>query len=173
MGRLFRRAPPAADHRPAMMAIISLMVLLLPLLISSTSSRKLAGLPLGVPGPADELPPEKPGPVEGIEVRPGPAGGFVVQAKVRATDVRASAGDVELRRFTAPDLAGLQGVLATLKALDPARERLLLVPAPTTTADEVVRWMDAVRAGPQGPLFPKVVLEQVTTAPAAAPPEAP
>lgn len=171
MGRLFRRAPPAADHRPAMMAIISLMVLLLPLLISSSSARKLAALPLGVPGPSDELPPETPGAVEGITVRPA-GGGFSVEARVRSTDLGAGAGDVEQRRFEAGSLAELQGVLGRLKRLDPQRERILLVPAATSQADEVVRWMDAVRAGPDGPLFPTVILEQVV-GPAAAPPAPP
>ena len=143
-----------------MMAIISLLVLLLPLLISSTSARKLAGLPLGVPGPTDELPPEAPGPVEGIEVvRMGDR--FQVQARIRNTDVRASVGDVELRTFEAADVVALQSTLATLKRLDPGRERIRLVPAPQTTAAELVLWMDAVRQGPDGELFPKVILEQV------------
>lgn len=151
-----------------MMAIISLMVLLLPLLISSSSARKLAALPLGVPGPSDELPPETPGAVEGITVRPV-GSGFSVEARVRSTDLGAGAGDVELRRFEAGSLAELQAVLGRLKRLDPQRERILLVPQGTSQAEEVVRWMDAVRAGPDGPLFPTVILEQVVGPSNAAP----
>ena len=61
------------------------------------------------------------------------------------------------------DLAELQAVLSTLKRLDPKRERITLVPAADTATDEVVRWMDAVRRGPEGELFPRVILQAVAT----------
>ena len=50
----------------------------------------------------------------------------------RNTDVRSSAGDVERRELAADDLRALQDVLATLKALDPNRKRITLVPGLTT-----------------------------------------
>ena len=140
-----------------MMSVAALMVLLLPILLMVTSAQKLTGLALGVPGPTEELPPEPPGPVERLEVRRTEAG-FVVGADVRNTDVLAQAGDTEHREFEVADLAGLREVLLTLKALDPKRVRITLVPLPTSSTDDVVHWMDVVRQGPDGPLFPRVVL---------------
>ena len=133
------------------------MVLLLPMLLMTSSMQRRAGLVLGVPGPDEELPPEVPGAVESLRVSRD-ASGFLVYAAVRNTDVVSATGDTEAREFHADTLTSLQEVLATLKRLDPARERITLVPAADTTTDEVVRWMDAVRAGPTGKLFPKVIL---------------
>ena len=52
-------------------------------------------------------------------------------------------------------------MLGRLKQLDPKRERITVVPAATTPTEEVVRWMDAVRAGPEGALFERVILQTV------------
>ncbi len=91
--------------------------------------------------------------------------GFRVEADVRNTDVRSSTGDVERRALAADDLRSLQDVLANLKALDPGRKRITLVPGPTTTTQQVVAWMDAVKIGPRGELFPEVVLQSLAGAP--------
>ena len=56
----------------------------------------------------------------------------------------------------------MQAVLATFKNLDPDRERVRLIPLRDSTTAEVVRWMDAVRYGPTGALFPRVILETQT-----------
>lgn len=145
-----------------MMSIVALMVLLLPTVLLTTSAEKLTGVTLGVSGASETLPPEPPGLVEAITVK-REAQGYAVSAAVRNSDVRASAGDTELRQYAAADLTELQGVLSTLKRLDPKRERITLVPAADTATDEVVRWMDAVRRGPDGELFPRVVLQAVAT----------
>jgi hypothetical protein len=137
------------------------MVILLPMLLMTTSARRLTGLSLSVAAPGDALPPLPPGPVERLVVTVADQG-FAVRADVRNTDVRSSAGDVERRELAAADLRGLQDVLATLKALDPSRKRITLVPGPQTTTQQVVAWMDAVKVGPRGELFPEVVLESGT-----------
>jgi hypothetical protein len=155
--RLFSQAPAGPDLRPALLSIVALMVLLLPLLLMTTSLQKRAGIALGVPGPDEELPPEVPGAVEDLRVE-RQATGYLVRASVRKTDVVGSVGNTEAKEVLATDLTGLQEVLATFKGLDPKRERITLVPALDTPTDEVVRWMDAVRAGPSGELFPKVIL---------------
>lgn len=152
--------------RPALLSIVALMVLLLPLLLMTTSAQKRTGLALGVPGPEEELPPEPPGIVERLSVERVPEG-YRLTAAVRSTDVRAAAGDTEDKSVLADNLGDLQAALATFKALDPKRERVTLIPAADTPTEEVVRWMDAVRNGPDGPLFPKVVLQ--TVQPGAAP----
>ena len=169
MGRLF--SPPSAppDMRPALLSVVALMVLLLPLLLMTTSAQKLTGLALGVPGPDEELPPEPPGAVERISVERVPEG-YQVTAAVRNTDVLSTTGDVEEKSVLAADLTALQGALATFKALDPKRDRVTLIPAADTPTEEVVRWMDAVRNGPDGPLFGKVILQTVAP-PASAPPD--
>jgi len=139
------------------------MVILLPMLLMTTSARRLTGLPLAVAAPGDALPPLPPGPIERLVVSVGDAG-YRVEADVRSTDVRASAGDVERRELSANDLSGLQGVLRTLKTLDPKRTRVTLVPGPLTTTREVVSWMDAVKMDRAGELFPEVVLQSVSGA---------
>lgn len=157
MRRLFSEAPAGPDLRPALLSIVALMVLLLPLLLMTTSLQRRAGLALGVPGPDEELPPEVPGAVEDLRVE-RQATGYLVRASVRNTDVVSASGDTEAKELLAPDLPNLQEVLATFKVMDPRRERITLVPAADTPTEEVVRWMDAVRAGPSGELFPKVIL---------------
>ena len=140
------------------MSVVALMVLLLPMVLLTTSSQKLTGLGLGVPGPTEELPPEPPGPVEGLRVV-RVADGFVISAEVRNTDVLAQVGDTERKEMRANDLSELQTALGTLKKLDPKRERITLAPNPEMETREVVAWMDAVRAGPDGELYPRVILE--------------
>lgn len=157
MGRLFREAEAQPDLRPALLAIVSLMVLLLPLLLMTTSVEKRAGVALSVPGPDEELPPEVPGAVESLRVERQETG-YRVVASVRNQDVGSSVGDTEAKELMATDLSGLQAALGTFKALDPSRTRVTLVPAPDTPTEEVVRWMDAVRRGPSGELFPDVIL---------------
>lgn len=163
MRRLFSAPPATADVRPALLSIASLMMLLLPMLLMATSAQKLTGLALSVPGPTEQLPPELPGPVEDLVVR-RVAGGYRVEASVRNTDVGSSAGDTEQKSFTEPSLSALQARLQGFKAMDPARERIRLVPAADTPTEEVVRWMDAVRAGPEGALYPRVVMDAAAAA---------
>ncbi len=141
-----------------MLSVVALMVLLLPMALMTTSAEKLTGLSLGVPGPTEELPPEPPGPVESLRVV-RVDGGYAVSALVRRTDVGASSGDVELKEFVEPDLAAMQVRLRSFKQMDPDRERVTLAPAADTPTEEVVAWMDAVRAGPEGVLYPRVILE--------------
>lgn len=136
------------------------MVLLLPLLLMTTSASKLTGLALGVPGPEEELPPEPPGVVERLSVS-RVAQGYEVTAAVRNTDVIGGTGQTEAKSFVAADLTELQAILGRLKELDPKRERITVVPAADTPTEEVVRWMDAVRAGPRGTLFERVILQTV------------
>ena len=161
MRALFRPRSAPPDTRPAILSVVSLMVILLPMLLMTTSARRLTGLPLAVSAPGDALPPLPPGPVERLVVTTAPEG-FVVQADVRNTDVRSSAGDVERRELSAADLRALQDVLATLKALDPNRKRVTLVPGASTTTQQVVAWMDAVKRGPRGELFPEIVLQSLS-----------
>jgi len=168
MPRLFRAPAEPPDTRPAILSVVSLMVILLPMLLMTTDARKLAGLPLAVSAPGDQLPPIPPGPIESLQVTVHD-GGFLVRASVRSTDVLAGSGDVEVRELAAPDLDGLQAVLRTLKGLDGKRSRITLVPGTQTKAAEVVRWMDAVKLDPKGPLFPEVVLQSPQTPAAATP----
>jgi len=157
MRRLFRAEEPAHDIRPTVLSVVALMLLLLPLTLFSTSLDKRTGLPIGLSGgQPDEV--HGDGPVEGLRVRRS-SDGFVVETAVRNTDVRAAAGDVELRQVRAGDLGELQDVLQRIKQLDPTRTEITLVPEAQSTTSQVVRWMDAARKGPNGELYPEVVLE--------------
>ena len=158
MPRLFREPAQPPDTRPAILSVVSLMVILLPMLLMTTNARKLAGLPLAVSAPGDQLPPIPPGPIETLDVTLEQSG-FLVRATVRSTDVLAGSGDVETRELAAADLAALQDVLRTLKGLDRKRQRITLVPGTESRAAEVVRWIDAVKQDRHGPLFAEVVLQ--------------
>jgi hypothetical protein len=157
MRRLFKAAPQGHDIRPTVLSVAGLMLLLLPLTLLSTSLDKRTGLPIGLLGGEGEVL-QSDGVLEQLKVRRVDAG-FVVEAQVRTTDVRAASGDVEHRAEPARDLGELQSVLGRMKLLDPTRTQLTLVPAASSTTAQVVRWMDTARRGPQGELFPKVVLE--------------
>ena len=168
---MFSTPAEQPDIRPAMMSIAAMMVLLLPALLMATSAQKLTGLALSVPGPAEQLPPEPTGAIERLTVTRTPQG-YLVSAAVRSTDVLASAGDTEQKELLVADLTALQAQLAIFKGLDAVRERITLVPAADTPTEEVVRWMDAVRRGPSGELFPRIILETAVILPSA-PPEPP
>lgn len=157
MRRLFAPRAEAHDLRPTVLSVAGLMLLLLPLTLLSTSLDKRTGLPIGLSGgQGDGLLGQ--GPVQQLLVRRDGAG-FIVEAKVRTTDVRATAGDVEHRSIRAANLEALQVVLGRMKQLDPARDEITLVPEGRSTTAQVVRWMDASRSGPSGELFAKVVLQ--------------
>ena len=154
-----------------MLSVVALMVLLLPVLLRTTTTQKLTSLALNVHGSSSELPPVPTGPLESVKVYREDVG-YRVQIEIRNTDVNASQGDTEVKEFRADDpdcalqedptgcyLGALQTLLAVeIKTRDPQQERVILVPAASTQTEEVVRWMDAVRAWPQGELFPQVVL---------------
>jgi hypothetical protein len=134
------------------------MVLILPVLLSLSSPQKLTGLHLSLPGSSEALPPEPTGQVEHLEVR-RQEGRFAITADVRRTDVLAAAGQTERKSFEAADVEGLWGVLEQIKAMDPKRERLTLIPAPDSRAEDVVHWMDVVKSSPRGELYPRVILK--------------
>ena len=171
-GRLFSTPSEPPDIRPAMMSIAAMMVLLLPALLMATSAQKLTGLALSVPGPSEQLPPEPTGNVEKLSVTRVPQG-YLLSAEVRSLDVLAGAGDTVLQEKVVPTLTALQTELASYKKDDEKRERITLIPAEDTPTEEVVRWMDAVRRGPDGELYPRVILQTAVAAPSEVPVEAP
>ncbi len=162
MNRLLRPAPPPPDVRPAMLSVwVALLLLLIPSLLFTTSEQKLVGLDIGLAGAG--VAPSRAGPVERVTVRLGGDGRVEVQAEVRRADVGASTGEV-LQRVVpiaaagrAPDFAGLQRELASLKALDPGLRRVVLAPAASLTAQQVVALVDAVRSRDGQELLPDVV----------------
>jgi len=156
--RLFRGERPPPDARPALLAVASLMLVIVPMILLTSSGQKLTGIGLALAGPEEELPPLPPGPVESLRVEVEPQG-YRVRAGVRRSDVRAQIGEVEQQELLAPDLPALQAHLGRLKALDPARRRVQLAPHAETDAAALVALVDALRQGPDGPLFPEVVLE--------------
>ena len=99
MSRLFTRTDEVHDLRPTVMSITGLMLLLLPLTLVSTSVDKRTSLPIGLSGGQGERMLGE-GPLESLRVRRAD-GGFVIEAGVRTTDIRAAAGDTEQRVIAA------------------------------------------------------------------------
>ncbi len=137
---------------------MSLLLLLLPLLLVASTPQKRVGLRLQVSGGEHVDVPGR-GAVQRLEVQ---VRGrlLAVEAELRRTDVTASSTDTEIRRVELPprgedlDLPGLQATLRDLKALDPERQRLSLLPADDVTGGALVALLDAVRADDSGILFP-------------------
>lgn len=158
MSRWFSAEAPAPDARPALFAVVSLMLLLLPALLMTTAGDGLTGLGLAVPpgGAAPPLP--HPGPLRALRVELAPEGWRLV-AELRSTDAHSLGAPSVERAEAGVGLAALQAALRRLKALDPAQTRLRLQPDPARSAQEVVALIDAVSADLEGELFPEVVLE--------------
>jgi biopolymer transport protein ExbD len=158
-----RLKTPEEDSQPGMLAMISLLLLLLPFLLLTTSPQKLSALGFQLPAVGEGLPPLPPGLVEDLVVRVQ-ADALILQQDLRNTDVLASVGDVErqeirlLHKKTDFDIQGLQAALRHVKSIDPNRDRITLAPDSKSTAAEVIRLMDALRKDQVGPLFQEVVL---------------
>jgi hypothetical protein len=162
---LLRARPrPVADPRPALLAVIALLVLLVPFVLLTSSPVHLAALGLALAAEAPAAP--RSGAVRDVVVLLR-GDEIEIRALVRRTDVTASDRDVEERvtrlppTATGPDLTGLGDVLDGLRRLDPDRRRLRLAPEDGVPAGRVVAAMDVARGGPDAPRFADVVLEVV------------
>ncbi len=162
---LYRDAGPAGDARPALLAVVALMLLLLPFLLLTTSPQKLTSLSLHLAADGGDALPTRTGAVEDVVVRLANGGAAEVVATVRRTDLGAAAGEVHARTVSVPpaaggfDLEAIQEALVGFKALDPDHERARVRPADALTAQAVVEVVDAVRTHKGESLFPEVVLE--------------
>ncbi len=144
-----------------MLAVASLLFLLLPFLLLTTSAQKLVGLDmkLAATGQLEAMG----GDVEELVVQLAPTALHVI-ASLSKTDVRATADEREQHETKLADdengldLRGLQEVLRSIKRLSPDRARIRIVPADDVTVQRVVYVMDAVRSDATGPLFPEVAL---------------
>ena len=142
----------------------SLLFLLLPFLLLTTSPQKLVGLHMQAQktGVGVAL---TTGEVEHISVLMSP-NDLSILARLKRTDVRASAEELEERKIAVPsadsglNLAGLQERLRGLKALSPLQEKIHLQPQDDVLTQQLVVVMDALRKDAQGVLFPQVVLGQ-------------
>jgi hypothetical protein len=160
-----RAAPPSdPDLRGGLLSVVCLFFILLPCLMLSTSLYRLTALPFRLPGAAATAAvPERPSPIEGLQLRLEPDR-LVLRAALRTTDVTAMEGQgvwneaVLPHRDQHPDLAALQARLGQLHRLDPALRRIELLPWDGVSTDDLVRVMDAVRQGPDGALFPEITL---------------
>jgi len=157
------RPRSAPDLRPGLLSVVALLFLLLPFLLLTTSIQKLTGLELALAGSTSELAPLPPGQVEAVEVHLQ-GHDLTLRSALRTRDVTASQGDVTWSETALPpvdggmDLAGLQGALARVHALDPEHTRALVVPADDVPTARVVALVDAVRGDATQPLYADVVL---------------
>ena len=162
--RRLRRAPlEESDPRPGLLSIISLLLLLLPFLLLTTSPQKLAALGFRLPPSGEGLPPLPKGVIEELWVQVE-SEAVVIHKAIRRSDVDAGQGEADWTQSRIstvdgrPDLASLQSSLREIKQLDPTRERIRLHPAAETTTSQVVALMDAMRGDAAGALFGQVVL---------------
>jgi len=154
------------ERRPAesasLLAVVSLLFLLLPFLLLTTSAQKLVGLDMKLPAHGD-LPRADDRVLVDLVVRVTPQS-LEVRAQLQRTDVRASIDAVEDSRLElsdlndVPDLRELQVALRSLKRLAPDRNRIRLEPTDEVTTSRVVMVMDAVRLDKEGALFSEVAL---------------
>ena len=161
--RLFSKQKSADDSQVSMLSIISLLLLLLPFLLLTTSPQKLAALSFRLPEAGEGLPPLPKGIVEDLWVEAHETS-LTLHKKLRNTDVGANQGQSTVSALQLEgspsgfDLSGLQQALREIKIIDPNRVRVRLEPAPETTAAEIVSLMDAVRSDSDGALFEEVIL---------------
>ena len=158
MKRLFAtKIDESEGMTSALFAMASLMMLLLPTLLFSTSTQKFTAVPLSIAGSAEELV-EKPGsPIKKIQLF-ALEQGFSLQAWVRTTDVLSS--DWEERGWEIANTEQLHDALLQLKKIDPSAQRITISPLSTSSTEDVIRWMDVVRRSPDGGvLFPEIVME--------------
>ena len=141
----------------ALFAMASLMMLLLPTLLFSTSTQKFTAVPLSIASSSEESI-ERPGaPIKKIHLI-AREDGFWLKAWVRTTDVRSS--DWEERNWDIRSTEQLHDALQQLKKIDPSAQRITISPLSSSPTEAVVRWMDVVRNTPDGTiLFPEVVME--------------
>ena len=92
--RLLTRTSHESDPRPGLLSIISLLLILLPFLLLTTSPQKLAALGFRLPAAGEGLAPLPPGPVEDLHLGVD-EGGLLLTTALRRTDVLASVGDTE------------------------------------------------------------------------------
>lgn len=141
----------------ALFAMASLMMLLLPTLLLSTSTQKFTSVPLAIAGSAQEIPDRPGSPIKKILLKTT-EDGFRLKAWVRTTDVRSH--DVEERFWEIHDTKELHNALVQLKKIDPTHRRIILTPLPSSHTEDVVRWMDVLGSAPDGSvLFPEIVIE--------------
>ena len=161
--RLVKHSSRESDPRPGLLSIISLLLILLPFLLLTTSPQKLAALGFRLPAAGEGLAPLPPGPVEKLHLGVEEAS-LLLTTALRRTDVRASVGEsdhseIRLEHIGGEfDISGLQAALREVKAIDPQRERITLQPSGDSSAAQVVQLMDALRADKNGDLFTEVVL---------------
>jgi hypothetical protein len=154
---IFSTRTPPMDIRASVMATAALMLLLLPLALLCTSLERRAAIPLSLSG-GEGVKANSGGSIAELRIARTETG-FAVTTLTNSTDIRALPGQHETRVLRAKDLSELHRIARQLKALDPSHTETTLIPSPTSTTSEVVRWMDVLRGGPSDPLFPQIVLQ--------------
>ena len=154
MSRLFSSTTTEPDIRPSFFAMASLMMILLPTLLLITNPQKMVGIPISVAGSSQDVPPEPIGIIEKIVITVS-ASSFELKAIVQKTDVLASSGNSEQKTWQLQSWSALMVELKQLKKLDPNRTQIQIIPAPDSSTQEIISWMDQLQ---QPDFFPEVIL---------------
>jgi hypothetical protein len=129
------------------------MVLLVPTVLHTSTGTKTVAMGLDLAGHQGARTHD--GPLTSIIVYVN-GNGFRIDATMKSTDVRSEHMIEETRQVR--NLENLREYLTNLKEIDETQTRLTLVPSPDNTTGQIVLWMDAIRMGPHGELFPHVTL---------------
>jgi len=147
----------AVDRRPALLSMAALMILLLPTLLLITSTQKTTALPLAVAGNSADIPPAESGLIASLDVISTDRG-YLVEAKLRKSDVLATESDVETKKWVVENDTELQDTLRQLKNRDNLRTRIRLKPLANAKTQTVIHLLDLLKGDREGELFPETLI---------------
>lgn len=152
---LFAKNREEPDARAAFFALASLMMILLPTLLMVTNPQKMVAVPLSLSKAGGTFTPTHSGLVERINVVAS-QNGFLVEMRVRKSDVLASTGNTEVKSWSVQTWSDVQVRLREVQKVDPEQSKIHLQPASTHDAQTVLGWLDSLQLGLG---FDNVVLE--------------
>ncbi len=152
---LFSKNREESDARAAFFALASLMMILLPTLLMVTNPQKMVSVPLSLANAGGTFTPTHTGMVEKISVI-ATVDGFVVEMRVRKSDVLASTGNTEIKSWSVGAWSDVQARLREIQRLDPEQGKIHVQPTSTHDAQTVIGWLDNLQLNLG---FDNVVLE--------------
>ena len=172
MKRSFGSNIDIPDIRPTLLSLAALMLLLIPILLLIVNPQKTTSLPLSVSTSSTISQLAHSGPVEKLQIfidvdnsKSNPSETRItsyiltVEIDIKKSDIRASQGDIERKRWKFHQVSECIQKLRDIKNMDSARERITVIPSKKLQTQDIVYWMDILRQDEHGILFPSVILQ--------------
>ena len=172
MKRSFGTDIETPDIRPTLLSLAALMLLLIPILLFIVNPQKTTSIPLSMSSASSIPPIAHSGPIENLQLfvdidntklnqQKNTSIDYILGLEVerRKSDVRASQGDTERKRWNFQTVSDCLQKLRDIKSMDPSRERITVIPSTKLQTQDIVYWMDLLRQDEQGMLFPSVILQ--------------